>query len=102
MLAPEPGLLWTPGYWAWEGAQFVFHEGYWGSDVGFYGGINCGFGYGGVGFEGGYWRSGHFYYNRAIANVNEMSVHNVYSKTVIHNTINVVSYARGRCGPSSE
>lgn len=101
VLAPEPGLLWTPGYWAWEGVQFVFHEGYWGPHVGFYGGINYGFGYGGIGFEGGYWRSGRFYYNRAIANVSESSVHNIYTKTVIHNTINVISYSGGSGGTTA-
>jgi hypothetical protein len=101
VLAPEPGLLWTPGYWAWEGVGFVFHEGYWAPHVGFYGGINYGFGYGGVGFEGGYWRSGRFYYNRAIANVSVANVHNVYTKTVIHNTINVVSYNGGSGGTTA-
>jgi hypothetical protein len=101
VLAPEPGLLWTPGYWAWEDVRFVFHEGYWGPHVGFYGGINYGFGYGGVGFEGGYWQSGRFYYNRAVANVSGTSVHNVYTKTVIHNTINVVSYNGGRGGTTA-
>jgi hypothetical protein len=98
VLPPEPGLLWTPGYWAWEDVQFVFHEGYWAPHVGFYGGINYGFGYGGVGFEGGYWQGGRFFYNRAIANVSETTVHNVYTKTVIHNTVNVVSYNGGRGG----
>src|SRR5258706_2372049 len=48
-LVPEPGFLWTPGYWGWSDGVFVFHEGYWGPLVGFYGGINYGFGYGGVG-----------------------------------------------------
>jgi hypothetical protein len=101
VLAPEPGLLWTPGYWAWDDVHFVFHEGYWASDVGFYGGINYGFGYGGVGFEGGYWRGAHFYYNRAVANISEANVRNVYTKTVIHNTINVVSYNGGTGGTTA-
>ena len=101
VLAPEPGLLWTPGYWAWEDVRFVFHEGYWGPHIGFYGGIDYGFGYGGVGFDGGHWRGGHFYYNRAVTNVSESNVHNVYSKTVIHNTINVVSYNGGRGGTTA-
>src|SRR5690348_5647946 len=42
VLAPEPGFFWTPGYWAWESDAFLFHEGYWGPHVGFYGGINYG------------------------------------------------------------
>jgi hypothetical protein len=101
VLPPEPGLLWTPGYWGWEDARFVFHEGYWAPHVGFYGGINYGFGYGGVGFEGGYWRSGRFFYNRAITNVNEVNVRNVYTKTVIHNTTNVVSFNGGNGGTTA-
>jgi hypothetical protein len=43
---PEPGFLWTPGYWGWGDGVFVFHEGCWGPHIGFYGGINYGFGYG--------------------------------------------------------
>src|SRR5689334_17348519 len=42
VLAPQPGYLWTPPYWGWNGVLFVFHEGYWGPRVGFYGGINYG------------------------------------------------------------
>jgi hypothetical protein len=48
--APAPGLLWTPGYWYWRGGNFVFSDGYWGPHIGFYGGINYGFGYEGHGF----------------------------------------------------
>src|SRR6266849_10985392 len=47
---PEVGLLWTPGYWAFEDGFYVWSPGYWGPEVGFYGGINYGFGYTGVGF----------------------------------------------------
>ena len=68
VMAPAPGLLWTPGYWGWGGAAFVWHAGCWGSHVGFYGGINYGFGYLGVGFVGGEWRGGTFFYNRAVTN----------------------------------
>src|ERR1035441_3600210 len=45
VLAPQIGYLWTPGYWGWGGAGFMFNEGYWGMSVGFYGGIDYGFGY---------------------------------------------------------
>ncbi len=31
--------------------------------------INYGFGYFGIGFYGGYWGGGHFWYNRAYCNV---------------------------------
>ena len=44
ILAPEPGLFWTPGFWSWNGSWFIFTAGYWGPVVGFYGGINYGFG----------------------------------------------------------
>jgi hypothetical protein len=53
--APEVGFFWTPGYWGWGGSSFVWYDGYWGPTVGFYGGINYGFGYFGHGFEGGRW-----------------------------------------------
>jgi hypothetical protein len=43
--APEPGFLWTPGYWGFAGGGYVWHTGYWGPRIGFYGGINYGFGY---------------------------------------------------------
>jgi hypothetical protein len=68
VMAPGPGLLWTPGYWGWAGGAYIWHGGYWGPHVGFYGGINYGFGYGGVGFHGGYWQGAHFYPNRAVIN----------------------------------
>ena len=45
---PSVGLLWTPGYWAFEGPVYIWHAGYWGPHVGFYGGVNYGFGYTGV------------------------------------------------------
>jgi len=98
---PRPGLLWTPGYWAWSEGVYVWHAGYWGPHVGFYGGVNYGFGYGGVGFVGGEWRGGHFAYNTAVVRVNETVVHNVYvNKTVIVNntTVNRVSYNGGPGG----
>jgi hypothetical protein len=38
VMAPEVGFLWTPGYWGWGGNGFVFYDGYWGPQVGFYGG----------------------------------------------------------------
>ncbi len=79
------GMLWTPGYWGFAGGFYGWHAGYWGPHVGFYGGINYGFGYGGVGFAGGEWRGGSFYYNRSVTNVNVTNVTNVYNRTVIVN-----------------
>jgi hypothetical protein len=98
---PRPGLLWTPGYWGWHEGIYAWHAGYWGPHVGFYGGVNYGFGYGGVGFVGGEWRGGHFHYNTAVVRVNETVVHNTYvNRTVIVNntTVNRVSYNGGPGG----
>ena len=88
---PAVGLLWTPGYWGWGGSAFIFHEGYWGPHVGFYGGINYGFGYGGAGFWGGRWEGGHFAYNTAVVNVNRTVIHNTYVDNVHVTNVNGAS-----------
>lgn len=98
VLAPEPGLLWTPGYWGWGGSGFIFTAGYWGPVVGFYGGINYGFGYFGTGYEGGRWQGGHFFYNRTVNNVNVTVIHNTYSTRIENVTVNRVSYNGGNGG----
>lgn len=107
VLAPEPGLLWTPPYWAWANNVYLFHQGYWGPQVGFYGGIPYGYGYFGHGYEGGRWDHGQFYYNRAVNNINVTNIHNVYNTTVVQQTnVNRVSYNGGNGGinarPTSE
>jgi WXXGXW repeat (2 copies) len=96
---PEVGFLWTPGYWAFSTSAYYWHPGYWGPTVGFYGGIDYGYGYTGAGYYGGYWRGRNFYYNRAVNNVNVNNVHNVYNRTVVNN-VNVtrVSYNGGPHG----
>jgi hypothetical protein len=100
---PAVGLLWTPGYWGWGGGAFLWHAGYWGPTVGFYGGINYGFGYTGVGFFGGYWNHGAFFYNRSVTNVNVTNITNVYNKTVVNNiTVNHVSYNGGAGGITAQ
>uniref|UniRef100_E6QIG6 Putative membrane protein n=1 Tax=mine drainage metagenome TaxID=410659 RepID=E6QIG6_9ZZZZ len=101
--SPAVGMLWTPPYWGFMGGAYVFHEGYWGPHVGYYGGINYGFGYVGVGFVGGEWRGGAFAYNRAVMNVNTTVVHNTYvNRTVINkttiNNYNHVAYSGGPGG----
>src|SRR5216684_2992841 len=98
---PEVGLLWTPGYWAFEDGFYAWSPGYWGPEVGFYGGINYGFGYTGVGFFGGYWRGGNYYYNRSVTNVDVTVVHNTYNTTVINNNVNRVSFNGGRGGSTA-
>ena len=84
VLPPEAGLLWTPGYWAFNDGVYLWNAGYWGPTVGFYGGIDYGFGYPGVGFFGGYWRGRTFYYNRAVTHVDVHVVRNVYDHHVEH------------------
>jgi hypothetical protein len=91
------GLLWTPGYWGWGGGFYHWYPGYWGPHVGFYGGVNYGFGYGGVGFAGGEWRGRDFYYNRSVTNVSVTNVTNVYNRTVVVNNSRV-SYNGGEGG----
>ena len=99
VLPPEANLLWTPGYWAWnDDGAYVFYDGYWGPEVGFYGGVNYGFGYGGGGYEGGYWRNGAFFYNRTVNNISNVSITNVYSKTVVVNNTSRVGFNGGAGG----
>jgi hypothetical protein len=85
---PEVGLLWTPGYWECERDVYFFHAGYWGPHIGFYGGINYGFGYVGTGYLGGYWNHGMFAYNKTVNNFGTTRVTNVYNKTINNNTTN--------------
>ncbi len=101
--APYEGALWTPYYWDWFGGRYRFHRGYWGRHVGYYGGVNYGFGYGGIGFTGGEWRGHEFAYNTAVTRVNESVIHTTYSDPAIvqRNTIpngSRVSYSGGPGG----
>jgi hypothetical protein len=127
-VCPGPGHLWTPGYWAWNenggyywvpgtwvvapvgllwtpgfwesigGTSYLWHSGYWGPHIGFYGGINYGFGYRGVGFVGGEWRDGAFYYNRSVTNVSVTNVPNVYNKTAVSAKFSPVAFNGGEGG----
>jgi hypothetical protein len=97
VMPPTVGLLWTPGYWGWHDGIYAWNGGYWGPTIGFYGGVNYGFGYGGVGFEGGAWRGGVFAYNRSVTNIGSVNITNVYNKTVIVNN-NHVAFNGGAGG----
>src|SRR5207248_1468717 len=81
---PSVGLLWTPAWWGWNNGAYVFNQGYWGPTVGFYGGINYGYGYTGNGYWGGRWSGNTFQYNTAVTRVNTNVVHNTY----INNSVN--------------
>lgn len=101
--APYEGALWTPPWWGWEDGRYLFHDGYWGDDVGYYGGIDYGYGYMGVGFVGGEWRDGRFAYNTAVMRVDPTVVRNTYvNETVVRNTTIVndrrVAYTGGPGG----
>jgi WXXGXW repeat (2 copies) len=99
---PSVGVLWTPGYWAYAGTVFVFHRGYWGPLVGYYGGINYGFGYPGIGYAGGRWLGNAFAYNRAVNNVNASVFRHIYDEPVVsHAGFSRVSYNGGPGGTSN-
>src|SRR5439155_14642330 len=66
--------------------------------VGFYGGVNYGYGYFGHGYDGGRWERGHFLYNRAVNNVNVTVVHNTYNTTIVNRSVTRVSYNGGNGG----
>ena len=99
---PRVGVFWTPGYWAYASTVFVFHRGYWGPQVGYYGGINYGFGYGGRGYVGGRWVGNVFAYNRAVNNVNVSVFPHVYDEPEVnHGGLGRVSYNGGPGGTNS-
>ncbi len=96
---PEVGLLWTPGYWGWGDGAYAWNAGYWGAEVGFYGGVNYGYGYSGRGYDGGHWQDRHFYYNTAVNHVDASHVRNTYTRAVANNAAsNRTSYNGGTGG----
>jgi len=100
---PTAGYLWTPGYWGARGGDFVWNAGYWGQTVGFYGGVNYGYGYGGQGFQGGYWRGGHLFYNRSVNNFGSTRITNVYNKHITNNySVQRTSYNGGTGGTHAQ
>ena len=97
VLAPYVGALWTPGYWGWGSGASFGTPGTGGPHVGFYGGVNYGFGYIGVGYHGGYWNGGVFNYNSAVTNVNVTNIHNTYNNPVAQNYLVVPRELQRRC-----
>ena len=98
---PTIGFLWTPPWWGWSNGVYVFNAGYWGPHIGFYGGINYGFGYFGRGYDGGYWDHGRFFYNREVNNVRNVNITNVYSRPVENRGENRVAFNGGNGGVSA-
>ena len=69
----------------WSDSLYVWHAGYWGPHVGYYGGIDYGFGYTGHGYYGGHWDHETFVYNTTVTRVNTTIIHNTYNETVVAN-----------------
>ncbi|HEY1899395.1 MAG TPA: DUF4124 domain-containing protein [Steroidobacteraceae bacterium] len=93
VLPPRVGVLWTPGYWVFIDNRYVFRRGYWAAHVGYYGGINYGFGYFGTGFAGGHWVGRSFSYNTAVVRVDPRVTRSTYNETVARSTtLNKASY----------
>jgi hypothetical protein len=97
VLPPQDDYLWTPAYWDFDAGFYRFHRGYWGPHIGYYGGINYGFGYFGTGYEGGYWRDRHFYYNSQVNRLRP-GIQYVYDRPVQQAAYNRVSYNGGQGG----
>ena len=96
---PQVGVLWPPAYWGSAGTVFVFHPGHWGSTVGFYGGVNYGYGYFGNGYTGGHWIGNSFAYNSAINHLNPAVAHHTYAESVPNQgSRGVFSYTGGPRG----
>jgi hypothetical protein len=88
---PQVGFLWTPGYWGFMAGMYRYNYGSWGQYVGYYGGINYGFGYVGTGYQGGYWGGNRFNYNGSVNNINITNV-SVYNRTITNTNMNRASY----------
>jgi len=99
---PQSGLLWTPPYWSRVEGGYAFHAGYWAAEVGFYGGINYGFGFNGNGYQGGRWDHGAFAYNRAVNNLGSLDIGSVYNKAVTtDDSTSCLSFNGGRRGTAA-
>ena len=95
---PDPGVLWTPGYWAMVDDEYVWSPGFWAATVGFYGGVDYGWGYSGRGYYGGRWQDNHFYYNASVNNLGPGQSAYVYRQAAQVWTGQRVSYNGGPGG----
>ena len=101
---PRVGLLWTPPWWGWNNGAYAFNQGYWGPHVGFYGGVNYGYGYTGNGYWGGRWSGNTFQYNTAVTRVNKTVIHNTYVNNSFAKNVNAnrTSFNGGHNGIKAE
>ncbi len=79
---PAVGLLWTPAYWSFANGRYFFHPGHWGRHVGFYGGIDYGYGYFGNGYVGGHWVGKNFAYNSTVNHLKPGAIGTIYAEAV--------------------
>jgi hypothetical protein len=98
VMAPWVGALWTPPWWGYQNSVYIWHAGYWAPHIGFYGGIDYGFGYPGRGYYGAYWNHGRVFYNRTATNVNITVIHNFYEAPVPRVQVTRTSYNGGHGG----
>ena len=97
------GYLWTPGYWAYDGNYYGWRGGYWGEHVGYYGGVDYGYGYGGEGFYGGRWQGETYQYNTSVVRVNTIVIHNTYvNNNIVNNHEGNRASFNGRGGVTSQ
>ena len=107
-----PGYLWVPGTWGisppvvnvlrrrlYVGmgrrtSTFSIMVSL-GPRVGFYDGVNYGYGYSGSGYQGGRWDGGHFIYNSGVNNFGSVHASNTYRQNVPVNNASRVSYIGG-------
>ncbi|WP_300675092.1 YXWGXW repeat-containing protein [Soonwooa sp.] len=95
-LPPSLGMLWTPGYWGFVDNAYMWNPGYWGRSVGYYGGINYGYGYFGRGYNGGRWNGNTFVYNTAVNNIDTTIIHNTYiDKNYVNNNVRTSFAGKG-------
>ena len=78
-----------PAIGAIVGGAYAFNAGYWGPHIGFYGGIDYGYGYGGNGYAGGRWQGDQFYYNSQANNLGAARIAATYSQAVAESAVRV-------------
>ncbi|MEY2689632.1 MAG: hypothetical protein RL375_3831 [Pseudomonadota bacterium] len=98
-LAPQVGWLWTPGWWGFDQDAYHWHAGSWGEQVGYYGGIDYGYGYSGLGYQGGRWEGPHFHYNTSVNNLSSgITRYSYRSSSFSNHNVNRASYNGGPGG----
>ncbi len=115
---PGPGYVWTPGYWAYNNVDYYwvpgtwveppqigylwtpafFHRGYWASAWAFMAASIMATAIPVAALKAAAGTTVSFFYNRAVTNVTDTRITNVYDKTVVINENSRISYNGGRGG----